>query len=360
MQQLSTSSHAVRIDISNPRPASESLDDAAILPEESLRLARSLEFPLAEALQLAAEAGEVILAYYNGDAEELVVEQKQDNSPVTSADRASNDILVAGLQHLYPNIPVLSEENEMPAENEQAKWNKYFLVDPLDGTKGFLRHTDHFTVNIALMERDARGMPEPVAGVIYVPVSRAWYWGGALFGSYRQRGVSGAACKLPLQSVSKKYAASEVSQAGSVHQGEGLEESGLEGSDFSEAPPQLADSSIKNAGGSSPAAQVLSRAFSSPPVVLQSDVSKTPRLSAWLGDMEHTRLRAGSSLKFCLLAEGTAQLFPCMHPTWEWDTAAGHAIVGGAGGTLTTIEGNPFEYGKNPPLNGHFLAVLYL
>lgn len=256
-------------------------------------------FPLSAVFPAMREAGAAIMAHYTS-AEATPVERKEDNSPVTPADKAAHDILCEALGRLFPKVPVLSEEGEMPEANERATWDTYFLVDPLDGTKGFIRKTDHFTVNVALMQREeeAGGLVQPVAGLIYVPVTGVLYFGGVAFGSFRQKDTEASATSIHVQ---------------------------------------------KDCGPKGPA-------------VLQSDVSHTPRLDAWLKGMEHTRLRVGSSLKFCLLAEGAAQLFPCLHPTWEWDTAAGHALLLGAGGALRTLEGNVFMYGKNPPLNASFLA----
>ncbi|UZP66530.1 3'(2'),5'-bisphosphate nucleotidase CysQ [Desulfovibrio mangrovi] len=240
--------------------------------------------------QLAEEAGALILRYYSEPAE---VSYKDDESPVTTADEAANDLILAGLSRLLPEIPVISEEGGLPPYEERSEWPCYFLVDPLDGTKGFIRRNAQFTVNIAYMENH-----RPVAGIIHVPLKGSTYLGVTGVGAYR---IGDG--EVPVQDI----------RTSRVEEGEA-------------------------------------------PVVLQSNVDKTPRLDAYMGDAPHTRLRVGSSYKFCLLAEGRAQLFPCLHATWEWDTAAGQALLEAAGGSLCGFEGEPFLYGKPDLLNGWFVA----
>lgn len=248
-----------------------------------------MTFPLHNAFGVAKAAGEIIMQYYGTD---VPVELKDDESPVTFVDKLANDCICSALAELYPDVPLLSEEGDMPSFRERSQWKRYFLIDPLDGTRGFIRRTGDFTVNIALMERN-----RPVAGVIYAPTRNALYWGGKVHGSYKQQD-SGEGVSIAV--------ASELPDSG--------------------------------------------------PVVLQSHVDRTPRLDKLFCDTPHTRMRAGSSLKFCLIAEGSAHVFPCLHPTWEWDTAAGQAILEGAGGFITGFEGEPFRYGKRTPLNGWFIA----
>ncbi len=253
--------------------------------------------PLVEAfphlVRLAETAGARIMDLYEKD---IVVVLKEDESPVTPADEAAHRCLVDGLGRFVPDVPVISEEGSLPSPEERAAWSEYFLVDPLDGTKGFIARNGQFTVNIAFMAHHV-----PVAGIIHVPLQGVTYFGVHGGGAYRLDAAHGA-----------------DGVAHPIH--------------------------------------TCARVGASGPVVLQSNVDRTPRLDAFMGEAPHTRLRAGSSLKFCLLAEGQAQLFPCLHPTWEWDTAAGQAILEAAGGQVRGMEGEPFEYGKSTLLNGWFVA----
>ncbi len=241
-------------------------------------------------LALAVAAGEAILQWYGT---QVPVQMKEDETPVTPADEAAHAVLAAGLARLLPKVPVISEEGGLPPAHERAAWSRYLLVDPLDGTKGFLRQNGQFTVNVAYLENHV-----PVAGILHVPLQGRTYCGAAGGGAFRY--------------------------------------------DRGRAEPQRIHTNRNLAATG--------------PVVLQSNVDKTPRLDAYLHGTPHTRLRAGSAYKFCLLAEGAAQLFPCLHPTWEWDTAAGHALVAAAGGTVTDMRGAPLVYGKPTLLNDWFLA----
>ncbi|GFM38625.1 3'(2'),5'-bisphosphate nucleotidase CysQ [Desulfovibrio psychrotolerans] len=242
-------------------------------------------------LALAVSAGDTILQWYGTP---MPVQMKEDETPVTPADEAAHALLAEGLARLLPGIPVISEEGGLPPAQERAAWSRYLLVDPLDGTKGFLRQNGQFTVNVAYMDNHV-----PVAGIVHVPLQGCTYCG--------------------------------VADGGGAFRYEG-----------GRAEPQRihTNRSVPATG----------------PVVLQSNVDKTPRLDAYLHGTPHTRLRAGSAYKFCLLAEGAAQLFPCLHPTWEWDTAAGHVLVAAAGGTVTGMRGAPLVYGKPTLLNDWFLA----
>lgn len=246
---------------------------------------------------LAEEAGALIMQYYGGDVQ---ISYKEDDSPVTIADEAANDCILNGLSRLVPDIPVISEEGGLPPYEERAAWPSYFLVDPLDGTKGFIKRNAQFTVNIAYMENH-----RPRAGIIHVPLNGTTYLGVAGAGALRIGDGEGGPVR-PLRVISSIRTRRDAGDSG--------------------------------------------------PVVLQSNVDKTPRLDSYMGDAPHTRLRAGSSYKFCLLAEGRAQLFPCLHATWEWDTAAGQALLEAAGGSMCGFEGEPFLYGKPDLLNGWFVA----
>jgi 3'(2'), 5'-bisphosphate nucleotidase len=222
------------------------------------------------------------------------VEYKADDSPITRADRAAHEILSAGLRRLTPDIPVLSEESsEEHASGVRRAWRELWLVDPLDGTKEFISRNGEFTVNVALV-RDHR----PVLGVVAAPVLELVYCGAEGLG----------AC---------------VAHAGEADQ-----------------PIQVRQ----------PAA--------SPLVVVGSRSHRGDSLDGVLARLGPHELRPmGSSLKFCLVAEGSADFYPRLGPTSEWDTAAAQAVVEAAGGQVTTLDGEPLRYNaRDTLLNPHFLA----
>ena len=245
---------------------------------------------LAPVRELAQQAGKKILEIYDTD---FAVEAKDDKSPLTAADMASHDTIVAGLKALTPDIPVLSEEDaDIPFE-ERRQWRRYWLIDPLDGTKEFIKRNGEFTVNIALIE-DGR----PVLGVVHVPVS----------------GVTYAACR---GGGAVKYVPGEGDRPIHVRKLEG-----------------------------GPVAVVGSRSHRG--ASLDAFLDK-------LG--EHEMVGMGSSLKICLVAEGAADIYPRLGPTSEWDTAAAHAVVEEAGGHLTDLSLQPLRYNtKESLLNPHFLV----
>ncbi|MCK8565573.1 3'(2'),5'-bisphosphate nucleotidase CysQ [Yersinia ruckeri] len=223
---------------------------------------------------LARDAGAAIMAVYDGERP-LDVAQKKDDSPVTAADLAAHHIIKAGLEALTPEIPLLSEEDP-PAWEIRQHWQRYWLVDPLDGTKEFLNRNGEFTVNIALIEQ---GMP--VLGVVYTPVTDVMY----------------------------------CAENGQAWKEEGGRRMQIQVRD---APLPLA---------------VVSRSH--------SDAELRDYL-AQLG--EHQTVSVGSSLKFCLVAEGKAQLYPRFGPTNVWDTAAGHAVAVAAGAQVNDWQGKPLCY----------------
>jgi 3'(2'), 5'-bisphosphate nucleotidase len=243
---------------------------------------------LDDARILARQAGEKILEIYNT---EFSVEEKDDKSPLTAADMASHNTIVAGLTALTPDIPVLSEESAKIPYQERASWDTYWLIDPLDGTREFIKRNGEFTVNIALIHDGV-----PVLGVVHVPVS----------------GVTYAACE-------GKGAIKETPGAG-------------------EQPISIR----KLPDG--PVAVVGSRSH-------QGDSLKA--FLDKLGD--HEIISMGSSLKICLVAEGAADVYPRLGLTSEWDTAAAHCVVEQAGGSLTDLEMNRLRYNtKDSLLNPFF------
>ena len=222
------------------------------------------------------------------------VEYKADDSPITRADRAAHDILSAGLRRLTPEIPVLSEESaDEHAPAIRHGWNDFWLIDPLDGTREFINRNGEFTVNVALI-RDHR----PVLGVVAAPVLNLVYYGVA--------GVGAA--------VVQRVARRSRSTCGS--------------------PPR------------------------EPLVIVGSRSHRGDSLDSVLERIGPHEMRPmGSSLKFCLVAEGTADFYPRLGPTCEWDTAAAQAVVEAAGGSVTTLDGLPLRYNERDTLlNPHFLA----
>lgn len=248
-------------------------------------------------VELALQAGEAILPFWRTGT---AVTTKADESPVTAADLAAHHLILAGLTALAPDIPVLSEEDADIPQSVRAGWHRWWLVDPLDGTKEFINGSEEFTVNIALIERG-----QVVFGVVSMPTSGRFYVGGAGLGAWR--GDQGA---QPL--------AIQVRQAPAA------------GEAFT---------------------VVASRRHSSP-----EQERLLAGLSASLGPLELANI--GSSLKFCLLAQGTADCYPRLAPTSQWDTAAAQGVLEGAGGEVLELSGAPFSYpARESLLNGFFLAL---
>ena len=246
-------------------------------------------------LPLVEEAGRRILPYWRTA---LDVTQKADDSPVTAADLAAHACLDAGLRALAPDIPVLSEEAcELPLDARRG-WQRWWLVDPLDGTREFLAGSEEFTVNVALVEAG-----RVVFGVVGVPASGRLYYGGAGLGAWR-REPDGSRHALRVR-----------------------------------PPAGRGFTLVASRRHSSPAQDALldgvRQAFGDPVLA-----------------------NVGSSLKFCLLAEGAADCYPRLSPTSQWDTAAAQGVLEGAGGEVVDVQGRPFGY---PPretfLNPGFLAL---
>jgi 3'(2'), 5'-bisphosphate nucleotidase len=246
---------------------------------------------LPQVVALAREAGRAVMQVY-GEVNPAV-EYKRDNSPLTQADLASHHILVDGLVRMAPECPVLSEESQEIPFEQRYSWHRYWLVDPLDGTKEFLRRNGEFTINIALMEES-----RPILGVVYAPA------------------------------IDKLYSACRGAGAWLAH-----------GDDV------VAIRTVRSAGG--PLRVVVSRSHASG----EHHLDGFPELA---GDCEYVTM--GSSLKFCLVAEGTADFYPRTGPTMEWDTAAAQCIVEQAGGSVTDLEGNPMRYNKPKLLNPGFVV----
>ncbi|WP_200798715.1 3'(2'),5'-bisphosphate nucleotidase CysQ [Bacillus tuaregi] len=251
----------------------------------------------------AYKAGKKILEIYHTDFQ---VEEKADASPLTLADRKSHEIIVEHLSRGYPSIPILSEEGLHLPYEERKKWNTLWIVDPLDGTKEFVNRNGQFTVNIALVQQQ-----KPVLGVIYVPVKDVMYY-------------------------SNHLGAFKVNQY-STHQ-------------FTSEQDLLAVSVKISVGHEGTYKVVASRSHLSPET--EAFVEK---LKNEYGEIE--LISAGSSLKFCLVAEGKANVYPRFAPTMEWDTAAGQAIVEAAGGAVIDSETKqPLQYNKEQLTNSWFIV----
>ena len=244
-------------------------------------------------VQLAIEAGTVVWDHYWRGVQ---VAHKADDSPVTAADHASEALILAGLRRACPHLPVVAEE-EAAAGRIPAVSSAFLLVDPLDGTKEFIRGGTDFTINIALIEA-----AEPSLGVVYAPARSALYWGDV------QAGQAWQALQPPHE-------------------------------------PRTAGVAIR---------------VRTPPKALCAVASKshnTPATEAWLkaaGVSE--RVAIGSSLKFALIASGLADVYPRPAPTMEWDTAAGDALLRAAGGHVYDPDGRPLQYGKPQFRNSGFVA----
>lgn len=248
-------------------------------------------------IALAHRAGEAILPFWRADVE---VQAKADDSPVTAADLAAHHVIVAGLKALAPDIPILSEEDaDIPLRVRQG-WQRWWLVDPLDGTKEFISGSEEFTVNIALVEQG-----RIVFGVVSMPTNGRCYSGGAGLGAWRS----------DRDGESKAITVRNQPPAGS------------------------------------PLVVVASRRHSSP-----EQERLLEGLKADMGALELANI--GSSLKFCLLAEGAADCYPRLAPTSQWDTAAAQGVLEGAGGEVLEVDGAPFRYpARESLLNPFFMAL---
>ncbi len=248
--------------------------------------------------KLALAAGKEILDIYHAGPN---VTFKTDASPVTEADERAEAIILEGIAKAFPGIPVVAEESVAAGRIPNIDGKAFFLVDPLDGTKEFVNKRDDFTVNIALIENGT-----PVAGVVYAPAKGVAWAGGdgrieklLIDGDFNVRSREGIRCRKPTGDLTA----------------------------------------------------VASRSHNS------------PETEAFLTEKGITSIKSvGSSLKFCLVAEGEADVYPRFGRTMEWDTAAGDAVLRAAGGMTVDLDGNPFRYGKTRQAhdsdfaNGHFIA----
>ena len=242
---------------------------------------------------IARAAGDAILEIYERGFD---VELKGDGSPLTAADRRAHELISKSLAALDPQLPVLSEESAAVAYETRRHWERFWLVDPLDGTKEFVKRNGEFTVNIALIERD-----RPVLGVVHTPVSYTTHWGWEGSAAYRRQGDAAA-------------------QPIAVRRDEGV--------------PTIVASRSHGRG------------------VLKKFLERVERERGG-----YDIVSFGSALKICLVAEGKGDIYPRFGPTSEWDTAAAHCVLHAAGGRLTDCSGKVLRYNKPSILNPWFMAL---
>ena len=249
---------------------------------------------LDQVVNIAKLAGQAILPIYNG-IESVHATLKADKSPLTAADLRAHELICQHLQQLSTDIPILSEEDCGISFAERSQWSRYWLIDPLDGTKEFLRKNDMFTVNIALIDEG-----EPVLGVVYAPALEQCYYATRDGQAYQQQD------NKPAQKIQARV---------------------------------------------TPTQQAL--------MIVASRHHQSSHLREWLSSVENYQLlNMGSSLKFCLLAQGVADIYPRFAPTSEWDTAAAQCVLVAAGGVLIGKDNQPLRYNqKDSLLNAEFLAL---
>jgi 3'(2'), 5'-bisphosphate nucleotidase len=284
------------------------------------------EIYLLTSIQAAIDAGAAILDVYR--SADFEVEEKADKSPLTLADRRSHEVIVSYLAKF--DIPILSEEGRDIPYQDRNKWDTYFLIDPLDGTKEFIKKNGEFTVNIAMIRKK-----KPVAGVIYVPDRDTLYFASTEIGSYK--------------ADAHQITGLLTEQIAGTDQSAGLSTSDL-------------DQRLKDLMGLStilPINQLTSRPYT----IAGSRSHATPELEAVVEEKrrEHGQVEfisAGSSLKLCLVAEGRADIYPRTGPTMEWDTAAGQAVVECSGGKVYKYDTEePLGYNKENLLNPWFVVI---
>ena len=259
---------------------------------------------LSIAIQASIEAGQAIMKIY---AHKIEVEIKSDRSPLTQADKNANDVINNYL--IDTHIPIISEENKQLDYSQRKDWEYCWIVDPLDGTKEFIKRNGEFTVNIALIKNG-----NPLLGVIYVPVSKILYY--------------------TLEDASKSYKIDLVNEKVSL---EFIFKNSIE------IKPSENNNELIRIVGSRSHLNEATKEF-----ISKIENNKKTKI-----------VSKGSSLKFCLVAEGTADVYPRFAPTMEWDTAAGQAICQGSGvKVIDNTTGKPLQYNKENLLNPYFLVTV--
>ena len=256
---------------------------------------------------IARQAGEKIMAIYDrvSDQDDLTIQSKADHSPLTEADLAAHHCIMEGLKSLDPQTPIISEESDLPDYEERKQWTRFWMVDPLDGTKEFIKRNGEFTVNIALIEHNV-----PTKGVVYAPALNLLYFAEAESGSFKQ----------------------DLTQNSNQDSSQGTNKS---------TPIQL--QSVK-ADPKQPLRLVESRSHGSE--ALENYIREhNLQISS--------RVASGSSLKICLVAEGKADIYPRMAPTMEWDVAAGDAVYRYSGNP--SPHSSELQFNKENLLNPSFV-----
>ncbi|MEM6455462.1 MAG: 3'(2'),5'-bisphosphate nucleotidase CysQ [Acidobacteriota bacterium] len=292
-----TTADAFRVAPSPPISPDAADDTASLYHPATYATATAVDAAawLDDIVALARGAGRAILAVYHGDDDALDVRRKDDDSPVTAADDASHRHIADRLARRAVRLPIVSEESAAPAWSTRARWQRYWLIDPLDGTKEFLKRNDEFSVNIALIED---GVPR--LGVVHAPV------------------------------LGETYAA--VRGAGAWQ--------------------------IDADGGRTPL-DAAGTADAAPLRIISSRSHGSPRLAAFRDalDAPHEVTRLGSALKMGRVAAGVADVYPRLGPTMTWDTAAAHAVLDEAGGALLTVDGDALRYDRPSLRNPWFVAL---
>ncbi|ODC02512.1 3'(2'),5'-bisphosphate nucleotidase [Terasakiispira papahanaumokuakeensis] len=259
--------------------------------EHPSRMARELG-------RICRDASAAIMKVYNQPQQQWDVKTKADDSPVTAADLGAHKVIMRGLSQMMPRLPVLSEESANVAWSARSQWGRYWLVDPLDGTREFLDRNDEFTINIAMIEHG-----QPLFGMVHVPVTGVTYYGGRSCGSYRQ-GLEGEPERLEVRSLRLP----QIDVVASHRHG-------------NEQIQPLLDA-MQQQG------------------------------------MNVARRQIGSSLKLCMIAEGQADFYPRIGPTCEWDTAAAQAVIEGAGGKVLDLNFKTLAYNQKDSLMNAWFMVL--
>lgn len=266
-------------------------------------------------VRASLEAGAKIMSVYTDPDSDFEIEKKADNSPLTIADRKSHEVISEILS--ATGIPVLSEEGKKLPYETRKSWDELWIVDPLDGTKEFIKKNGEFTVNIAFVKNGV-----PLSGVIYIPVKKELYIGDSEYGAYKISDITEISAEETFDSL--------VSHAETLPLKKNNDENGIQEK----------------------------QSF----VIVASRSHLSPETEEFINKMKSVHksvetVSKGSSLKLCLIAEGNADIYPRFAPTMEWDTAAGHAIIKATGKDVYhTDETTPLKYNKEDLLNPWFIA----
>jgi 3'(2'), 5'-bisphosphate nucleotidase len=252
---------------------------------------------LSSLIKLVHRVSDSILEIYH-QIDPLEIQLKSDDTPVTLADMLAHQLLIETLQQLTPDIPIISEESQLISYQERKHWKKFWLVDPLDGTKEFIAKTDDFSINIALIENH-----QPIFGLIHVPVTGVTYYAAKTVGAVgaEKRWPDGRTEQINTRSLPKEK----------------------------------------------------------PLIIASRRYANNQQLQYFLQQIgQYERLSRGSAIKFCLIAEGSADIYPRMGETSEWDSAAGQCFVEAAGGVVVDTQRQPLRYNMRQTfLNPHFIAI---